>query len=910
MIFRTSLIMAVVLLFGISCQVDIEKYLVPVGDDMHELAGDKMDQIISLLRNRSALESTEGFKDIFSSKERSLSGMEMYIPDKDSLMCQEIIEIDDDDYSEEGIINCLELDENGNTKKQPTQTLEEREQSMARREKRRQKKIERTIKRAKQQKNSKPLYYPIWSKLDKEGRDIPLNMVFKKNFIVVTIYNITKSLLKTIKLLRREKLSIEVFTYIKRADSILYPNNWQMSRSNTIRYYDKVESSSVKRKLNPLYPFTVVKKKIESPNKRYQISQKAKIIMLRGLAMLSNAILVDTEKEKLYLQGVFGIPEEKIIAHVSDGIRNSAPTVIRSQKSYPTLSDGMYVYYSSPNIHINVQIVDNAIEKVYVRTVKEIPHRTGIYYERGPYKRHMHESFAIIEKNYVRINVELPNIFDATVKVLIVKIPGATVRINKKTLKITIIGPAIYLKGKGISTSSKHLSKWRLASTLNMFSLDNKNLKYKINGHPTGMLYNRPRRFANELFDPIMKKNPLKRFYIYGYFGESGYGFVSIKFLLDSASDQRFLVRSTEYNPKVLQNTEWIDYKLLHIYLLESNQTIPSKVLNLPGEFKDRGITLRNKFPPLTFPRIPGYRLFIHFPWEFTKVPSKWVDPIVKRKTNVLVPSKFNQEVHVDQGIPASKVKIFPHGVSFYMQQIMQKMEKRCKSLRVTKLFRSPSSYTRFVAINGAIERKGIEYAMQAFIKAFTNKDKVVLRVHVAYGDDYMFDRLERIVYENTRQKGPLIVYSRGYYSQKYIRGLLTNAHFNVSPYRGEGFGLSILEGMGFGTVPIVTNCKPATEFCDTSSAMFIPYKKEKCLTTPVGTIGPNLCIFGYKINDCPIWATPDVDALAKILQNAHRMVSSQPNKYKKMQQNCINRAKNQTWVAEIRKLTDYMAMQ
>ncbi|KAI5126405.1 hypothetical protein NEPAR04_0426 [Nematocida parisii] len=690
-------------------------------------------------------------------------------------------------------------------------------------------------------------------KLLNSSQDIFTNHQFKgKKIFLIRATALNEKLYKAIERMQREKLSAHFITYIK--------NPAKLVRNNKNDYI-------------------------------------CRIVTLRGLCMLSNAVIVQTTQDKDILINLVGVPEKKVTVLFSNVNKASKQkkTLSLQKKSF-NLPNGLYVLYACANIHINVDIYKNTIHQMYIRAVSEEPetYRAG-HCKRGPYDRKMHEAYARISSSDVALSITDTDIFSVHNKKLVVKVGGIKAVIDRRRFSVTLKGPSCAIKPIGLSKTNS--AKWRFNSdTLNKFSIDHPGLTYKRKHK--GYLYNRPRRHPVELFEPVHESghSPLKRVLITGYWRSSGVGMVSNRFLLNLAVYQSLLVRGDAYNPWELAKEQEINYFIAQIYLLESGQITKAKAINPEATFTRPGVEIRNRFPPDTSSVKQGYsKIYTHFPWEFSDIPQQWIDPLKDSKnTKILVPSEFVREVHKRGNIPAENIYTIPHGVAYKSQLNMQKIEKGQHSVSVQSLYKVPEDYARFVMISGFLKRKGMDIGIKAYIKAFKGTDKVVLRIHCAYGDSSVSNHLKSLIRTNQMRKGPKIIYTEGYTTDKKIRGLLANAHYNLAPFRGEGFGMNILDGAALGAVPIVTNAKPATEFCTPRGSFFIRCKTVPVTGLPVKRFRTYTTMFDMPIKKCPTWYSPSQKHLVKLLRKAASIVNNR--KYAKMKKNCIVNASKQTW--------------
>lgn len=135
-------------------------------------------------------------------------------------------------------------------------------------------------------------------------------------------------------------------------------------------------------------------------------------------------------------------------------------------------------------------------------------------------------------------------------------------------------------------------------------------------------------------------------------------------------------------------------------------------------------------------------------------------------------------------------------------------------SLATTKRF-------RFVYLGGLNERKGSDILLSAFVQEFTARDDVVL-ILKTFGYDRLLPRFERTLAKIRRLPGaPEIVHLRG--QSDSVAGYFTAADCGVFPFRGEGFGLPILECLACGRPVIVTKGTGPLDFCNAENALFVP---------------------------------------------------------------------------------------
>lgn len=124
----------------------------------------------------------------------------------------------------------------------------------------------------------------------------------------------------------------------------------------------------------------------------------------------------------------------------------------------------------------------------------------------------------------------------------------------------------------------------------------------------------------------------------------------------------------------------------------------------------------------------------------------------------------------------------------------------------------------RFVNVGGATERKGLDVLVRAYRKAFTAADDVALVVK-SQGYEHLQPWFREVLGE-LRAGDPEIVHRHG--DEPAIAGWFAAADVGVFPFRGEGFGLPILECLASGRPVIVTEGGGPADFCSRENATFV----------------------------------------------------------------------------------------
>lgn len=189
--------------------------------------------------------------------------------------------------------------------------------------------------------------------------------------------------------------------------------------------------------------------------------------------------------------------------------------------------------------------------------------------------------------------------------------------------------------------------------------------------------------------------------------------------------------------------------------------------------------------------------------WESTLLPDGFFR-LLKSYDEMWVPSTWQKECMVKQGLNKNKIKIVPSGVdsgTFYPEEIS------------FDEYYSDGRF-KFVLFGRWSKRKGTQEIIRTFLKTFKKDEPVdlIISADTPISDDAyttIYDKLKGYGLEDERIK-VLHFPSRDHYVKFMKKG-----HVFVSCARGEGWNLPLMEAMACGTPSIFSQCSAQLEFTD-----------------------------------------------------------------------------------------------
>jgi autotransporter strand-loop-strand O-heptosyltransferase len=195
-----------------------------------------------------------------------------------------------------------------------------------------------------------------------------------------------------------------------------------------------------------------------------------------------------------------------------------------------------------------------------------------------------------------------------------------------------------------------------------------------------------------------------------------------------------------------------------------------------------------------------------YFVWESTKIHDPFFQKL-KEFDQVWVPSKWQEDCLIAQGMPRNKVKVVPEGVDsgiFYPEKTKHSEQK-----------------FKFLIFGRWDNRKSTMELIRAFKNVFGNNPKVELLISVEdkFNADGLGSTKNRINNFNLNSDNIKIL---DFPSKEEYAKILKSGHVFLSCSRSEGWNLPLIEAMACGTPSIYSNCSGQLEF---ASGKGIPVK-------------------------------------------------------------------------------------
>jgi glycosyltransferase involved in cell wall biosynthesis len=264
-------------------------------------------------------------------------------------------------------------------------------------------------------------------------------------------------------------------------------------------------------------------------------------------------------------------------------------------------------------------------------------------------------------------------------------------------------------------------------------------------------------------------------------------------------------------------------------------------------------VLIRQSNGAADFRRVDGAGSIVQIlPWEYGTLPRAWVDGLrAHPRDEVWTPTEYCRAMFLEAGIAPERVAVVPNGID----------PERFSPDRAVEPYPLPTraSFT-FLYVGGILPRKGVDVLMAAYRRAFSRDDDVALVLKL-FGTRsfYQLDDGGASLRAFAADPGApeLVVIDEELTDDDVVR-LYRTCGALAFPYRGEGFGLPMLEALACRLPVIATAGGAADAFLDDDVAYRIPAQR-----VPLSGM-----VRGEALAGAGWWLEPDVDALAATLRH------------------------------------------
>ena len=259
----------------------------------------------------------------------------------------------------------------------------------------------------------------------------------------------------------------------------------------------------------------------------------------------------------------------------------------------------------------------------------------------------------------------------------------------------------------------------------------------------------------------------------------------------------------------------------------------------------DSQVHVRHCWPPVLEPPERGKWALMQ-PWEYGSLPKAWV-PMLQRVDEVWAYSRYVRDCYLEAEVPSDKVQIVPLGVS---PDVFR------PGLEPLRMEAGPEF--RLLFVGGTIYRKGIDLLVTAFSRAFRPGDGVGLVIKEMGSKSFYRGQTAEAEVMALCERGYHVEYIDRALSEAEMAALYCACDALVQPFRGEGFGLPIIEAMACGLPVVATGAGPVLDYASEATAFLIPAERRPFGD---GRVGGLETIAGASLFE------PDSDALVELMK-------------------------------------------
>jgi glycosyltransferase involved in cell wall biosynthesis len=278
---------------------------------------------------------------------------------------------------------------------------------------------------------------------------------------------------------------------------------------------------------------------------------------------------------------------------------------------------------------------------------------------------------------------------------------------------------------------------------------------------------------------------------------------------------------------------------------------------------------------------------------------EKWVDACNK-VDHVIVPSKFTKNIVKRSGCLSTPISVvnewFNHDILLENKNILS--DKRYE-LKTDFNFLIVSQLT---ANNADDDRKNIFNAIKWICDSFSDNDDVGIVIKTNMGKGTQIDRaltkktIEDIIHSIGRKSFPKIYLFHGNMSSKEIAALYHHPKIKciVSPTRGEGYGLPLIDAAAAGMPVVATNWSGHLEFLEHDLFYPVEYTLKEINKSRIDN---RIFLKGFK------WANPKRDSFIRNVLSVYQNQEKANEKSRKL----LKKIRNNFNKNEIKKRYDHI---
>jgi glycosyltransferase involved in cell wall biosynthesis len=263
------------------------------------------------------------------------------------------------------------------------------------------------------------------------------------------------------------------------------------------------------------------------------------------------------------------------------------------------------------------------------------------------------------------------------------------------------------------------------------------------------------------------------------------------------------------YEEDTFDSGENEKYNLLKENDIRYKKDVPDDIAGLPY------VWIRHQWPPKAEPP-KGAKWIIMQPWEFSRLRKDFAD-LFNQADEVWTPSVYSRESFIKSGVESDKVQIIPNGID---PELFKPYGKKMSLPTDKKL--------KLLYVGGTTWRKGFDILLDTYAAIFTQEDDITLVIKDMGNNSFYKGQTaeEKIKSIQELEGTPEIVYLNDDFTEEEMAQLYRACDILVSPYRGEGFSLPVLEAMASGLPVMVTKGGATEDFTNESFAIYIDSEK------------------------------------------------------------------------------------